>query len=252
MLHADFLTRPIAHRGLHGPGVPENAMAAFRAAVAAGHGIELDVQPARDGTPLVFHDHDLARLTGAGGMISALTVAEAGARRLLGTDEGIPTLDLVLDMVAGRVPVLIEIKDQDGALGPQMGDLPGRVAEVVRRHLERYPGAPVAVMSFNPHAAAMVHAAAPEIPVGLTSCAFAADDWPGVPAPRRAELAALAQFDAVGASFISHHHLDLANPAVAALAARGVPVLCWTIRSADHEAAARRVAANITFEGYAP
>ena len=68
----------------------------------------------------------------------------------------------------------------------------------------------------------------------------------------RAELAALAQFEAVGAAFISHHHLDLANPAVAALAARGVPVLCWTIRSADHEAAARRVAANITFEGYTP
>ena len=137
MLHPDFLTRPLAHRGLHGPGVAENAMAAFRAAVAVGHGIELDVQPARDGTPLVFHDHDLARLTGAGGMISALSVAEAGARRLLGTDEGIPTLDSVLDMVAGRVPVLIEIKDQDGALGPQMGDLPGRVAEVVRRHLQR-------------------------------------------------------------------------------------------------------------------
>ena len=49
MLHPGFLTRPLAHRGLHGPGVPENSMAAFRAAVAQGYGIELDVQPAADG-----------------------------------------------------------------------------------------------------------------------------------------------------------------------------------------------------------
>ncbi|WP_112873457.1 glycerophosphodiester phosphodiesterase family protein [Paracoccus endophyticus] len=247
MLHPDFLSHPIAHRGLHGPGVPENTMAAFRAAIDAGHGIELDLQPAEDGTPLVFHDYDLQRLTGSGGVVSALSVAEAGALQLAGSDEGIPTLAAVLDEVAGRVPVLIEIKDQDGALGPDMGELPGRVAEIVAP----YHG-PVAVMSFNPHAVAAVHAAAPHVPVGLTSCAFPADDWPGVPAARRAGLARLEDFDRVGACFISHDHRDLDNPAVAALAARGVPVLCWTIRTPEQAAAARRVAANITFEGFAP
>lgn len=247
MLHPDFLIRPIAHRGLHGPGVPENSLAAFRAAIAAGHGIELDLQPAEDGTPLVFHDPDLGRMTGDGGVVAALSVAEAGAKRLLGTDEGIPTLAEALDLVAGRVPVLIEIKDQDGALGPDMGELPLAVAALAAD----YDG-PVAVMSFNPHATAMVAQAAPGVTVGLTTCGFAADDWPDVPEGRRAALARIEDFDRVGASFLSHDHTDLDNPTVVALAARGVPVLCWTIRSAQAEAAARRRAVNITYEGYAP
>ena len=250
MLHPDFLTRPLTHRGLHGLGVPENSMAAFRAAVAQGYGIELDVQPAADGTPLVFHDYGLGRLAGRDGVISALSPAEAGATRLLGTDETIPTLEAVLGMVAGRAPVLVEIKDQDGSLGPRMGALPGRVAEIVAACHAR--GEPVAVMSFNPHAAAGVRAAAPDVPVGLTSCRFDRDDWPGVPEARRAALSRLEDFPRVGASFISHHHLDLGNPAVGGLAAQGVPVLCWTIRSPAEEAAARGVARNITFEGYRP
>ncbi|HRO15005.1 MAG TPA: glycerophosphodiester phosphodiesterase family protein [Paracoccus sp. (in: a-proteobacteria)] len=240
-----LLSRPVAHRGLHGRGVPENSRAAFRAACAAGYAIELDVQPAADGTPLVFHDHDLQRMAGRQGMISALTPDQAAALRLRGTDQGTPTLGEVLADVAGRVPVLIEIKDQDGALGPDIGTLPLRVAEIVRDH-----AGTVAVMSFNPHAVAAVRQAAPEVAVGLTSCHFPANDWPGVPPARRAELARLADFDRVGAMFVSHYHLDLGNPAVAALKARGAPVLAWTIRSPRQEAAARRVADNITFEGY--
>ncbi|MBV0892178.1 phosphodiesterase [Paracoccus sp. Z118] len=246
-LPAGLLSRPIAHRGLHSPGVPENSMAAFRAAVRAGYAIELDVQPAADGTPLVFHDYDLQRLTGRAGLIWGLSPDQAAGCRLLGTDETIPTLSQVLDEVAGRVPLLVEIKDTDGGLGPAVGDLPARVADLLAGH-----EAEVAVMSFNPHAVAAVHAAAPALPVGLTSCDFAADDWPGVPAARRADYARLADFDRVGASFVSHDHRDLGNPAVVALAARGVPVLCWTIRSPEQEAAARRIARNITFEGYLP
>lgn len=250
MLHPDFLTRPLAHRGLHGPGVPENSMAAFRAAVAQGYGIELDIQPAADSTPLVFHDHDLRRLAGREAMISALSPSDAASTRLLGTDEKIPTLEAVLDMVAGRVPVLIEIKDQDGSLGPRMGGLPGRVAEVVAPR--QADGHPLAVMSFNPHAAAEVRAVAPGITVGLTSCRFDRDNWPGVPEARRVALSRLEDFEKVGADFISHDHRDLGNPAAARLAVQGVPVLCWTIRSPAEETAARRIARNITFEGYLP
>ena len=140
---------------------PENSLAAFRAAIAGGWGIELDVQPAEDGTPLVFHDYELTRLTGDGGVVAALSVAEAAGRRLLGTAEGIPTLEAVLALVAGRVPVLIEIKDQSGDLGPDMGELPLAVAALAAD----YAG-PLAVMSFNPHAAEMVHRAAPAWPSG--------------------------------------------------------------------------------------
>ncbi|WP_423207581.1 phosphodiesterase [Paracoccus yeei] len=247
-LHRDFLDRPIAHRGLHGPGVPENSMAAFRAAIAAGYGIECDIQRAMDDTPMVFHDYELARLTDIeNGTVAASTPAQLARLHLLETQETIPTLREMLDAVAGRVPLLIEIKDPTIASGPDVGALPGRVAEALRG----YDG-PVAVMSFNPHVIAAFHEAAPEIAVGLTTCAYDAADWPMLDADTRAHLAAIADFDRVGAGFVSHDHTDLANPAVAALAARGVPVLCWTIRSPADEAEARRLARNITFEGYLP
>ncbi|MER2507942.1 MAG: hypothetical protein ABTQ27_04190, partial [Amaricoccus sp.] len=110
---------------------------------------------------------------------------------------------------------------------------------------------PAALMSFNPHSVAALAAAAPDRPRGLTSCAFADDEWPLAPATR-ARLAALADFEATGASFVSHDRADLANPAVTALKGRGVPILTWTVRTPRQEAAAREVADNITFEGYAP
>ncbi|MDO5658233.1 MAG: glycerophosphodiester phosphodiesterase family protein [Paracoccus sp. (in: a-proteobacteria)] len=245
-LDASFTTTPIAHRGLHGVGVPENSMAAFRAAIEAGYGIELDVQPAGDGTPMVFHDEDLSRLTGADGLIAATSRDALAALRLFGTGEGVPTLAEVLELVAGRVPLLIEIKDQDGALGPQIGALAADVAAMVAD----YAG-PVALMSFNPHMVAACRDAAPDVPRGLTSCHFAAHDWPQIDAQGRAELAALSRFEDTESAFISHFWGDLDNPAVAALKSRGVPVLCWTIRDAAQEKQARAVADGITFEHYA-
>ena len=245
-----FLTTPITHRGLHGVAedgrvVPENSLAAAQAAIDAGYGIECDIQPGPGGEPLVFHDYQLARLTGQPGFIAATDAGALAALRLSGTDEPVPTLARFLDLVGGRVPLLIEIKDQDGACGPNVGTLPARVAAA----LEGYAG-PVAVMSFNPHMIAAFRAEAPDVPVGLTTCAIPEADWARLPPERRAALAAIADFDRVGAAFISHDKADLTNPRVDALRAGGVPVLCWTIRSAAEEAEARRIARNITFEGY--
>ncbi|WP_323716322.1 glycerophosphodiester phosphodiesterase family protein [Paracoccus aminovorans] len=247
-LHPDFLRLPLAHRGLHGPGVPENSMAAFRAAIARGYGIECDIQRALDDTPMVFHDYDLARLTGeARGTVAASTPAQLARLRLMGSGEGIPTLADMLAEVAGRVPLLIEIKDPTADSGPDVGALPGRVAAALAGY-----GGPVAVMSFNPHVVAAFRAAAPGVAVGLTTCGYDAEEWPALDTPARAHLAAIADFDAVGAGFVSHDRADLANPAVAALKARGVPVLCWTVGSPEQEIQARRIADNITFEHYLP
>ncbi|WP_295043480.1 glycerophosphodiester phosphodiesterase family protein, partial [uncultured Paracoccus sp.] len=179
------------------------------------------------------------------GFIAALDAQALSGLRLLGTDQPVPTLRQFLDLVAGRVPLLVEIKDQDMRLGPQIGDLHRRVAEDV----QGYDG-PVAVMSFNPHVVEAFHGIAPDIPVGLTTCGFDADDWPGVAPDTLRRLAEIDDFDRSGACFISHDKGDLDNPRVDALKAQGVPVLCWTIRSRDEEALARRVADNITFEGY--
>ena len=235
-----------SHRALHGPGRPENSLAAVRAAVAAGYGIEIDVQPSADAVAMVYHDDTLDRLTGAEGPVAARTAAELGAITLAGGDAGIPTLAEVLDAVAGRVALLIEIKDQDGAMGPGVGGLERAVA----RALEGY-GGPVAVMSFNPHSVAAMAALAPEVPRGLTTYGWDDAEAQALPEARRAELAAIADFERVGASFISHDRRDLGAPRVAKLKARGVPVLCWTVRTAEQESQAREIADNITFEGYA-
>ncbi|MFD1797740.1 phosphodiesterase [Paracoccus aurantiacus] len=246
-LHPDFIRLPIAHRGLHSRGVPENSLASFRAAIEAGYGIELDIQPAADGTPMVFHDYDLTRMCGDEGFISDMDLDDLEALRLSESDEGIPTLAETLREVAGRVPLLIEIKDQDGRLGAAIGEVQDRVAAL----LKTYEG-PVAVMSFNPNAVRAFNEAAPDVAAGLTSCAFPKEDWPMLDEETRNSLAALEDYARSGASFVSHDCRDLENQAVADLKAGGVPVLCWTVRSAEDEAVARRVADGITFENYRP
>lgn len=99
-----------AHRGLHGEGRPENSLAAFKAAVDKGYAIELDVHLLRDGYLAVIHDDTLLRTAGADVRIEDLTRAELKNYRLEGTDEHIPTLAEVLEVVGGKVPLLIELK----------------------------------------------------------------------------------------------------------------------------------------------
>jgi glycerophosphoryl diester phosphodiesterase len=243
-----FLRLALAHRGLHdrARGIVENSRAAVAAAVEAGYGIEIDVQRAGCGEAMVFHDEALPRLTEAAGLVADYTAAQLGTIRLRGTDETVPTLPEILDLVAGRAPLLVEIKDQTGVLGEEVGPLEARVAQC----LSGYRG-PVAVMSFNPHSVAAMAEAAPDLPRGLVSGSFESGAWE-LPDYRRAELASLAAVARVGAAFVSHDRRDLANAALLALKARGMPVLTWTIRSAEQEAAARAIADNITFEGYRP
>lgn len=251
-LPPDFLRLPVAHRALHDRSRrrPENSLAAVRAAVAAGYAIEIDLQPSADGVAMVFHDETLDRLTAETGAVNARSAAALQAIPLRDADEGIPTLAQVLAAIDGRVPLLIEIKDQSGTMGPTDGRLEAAAAAA----LAGYQG-PVAVMSFNPSAVAHMQRLAPEIPRGLTTYAFPAEDFPPNAGPElsahREALAAIADFDAVEASFISHHWRDLDRPRVAEIAAQGWPVLCWTIRTPEQEAEARRIARNVTFEGYA-
>lgn len=248
-LPAAFLRGHIAHRGLHdhAGGRPENSMAAFRAAIELDFAIELDVQPSADGVAMAFHDDILDRLTGARGPVASRTAAELEAIPLLGGADGMPRLSEVLAMVAGQVPLLIEIKDQDGAMGLSVGPLEAAVIA----DLAGYAG-DVAVMSFNPHSIACLHLGAPHLPRGLVTASYDEENWPALPRETRERLAAIADFDRVGAGFISHQADALDMARVAELKARGVPVLCWTIRSPEEEARARRVADAVTFEGYLP
>ena len=243
-----FLARPIAHRALHDlkSGRPENSLAAVSAAITAGFGIEIDVQLSADGVAMTFHDYALDRLTPERGAIRARESADLSTIPLKGGAGTIPTLKETLDLVAGKVPLLVEIKDQDGALGDKVGALETAVA----RDLSGYRG-DVAVMSFNPHSVAAMRDLAPKIARGLVTERFPRLGW-SVPRARRLELRGIPDFDRVEAAFISHDVSDLASEPVARLKARGVPILCWTVRSAKIEAKARRIADNVTCEGYLP
>ncbi len=241
-----FYKAPFAHRGLHdlNAGRPENSPAAFSAAMASGYGIELDVQLTRDGAAMVFHDYALDRLTDEQGPIRLRDAADLGKIPLKGGTDTIPTLPEVLSLVAGQVPLLIELKDQDGAMGDDLGPLESATADA----LAGYQGA-VAVMSFNPNSVARMARLLPDTPRGIVTSAFHYSDWP-LPKATCDHLREIPDYDRTGASFISHELADLSRDRVGELRAAGAMVCCWTVRSADAEAVARQYADNITFEGY--
>jgi len=247
VLPKSFARVPLAHRALHdvSAGRPENSRAAIRAAIAAGYGIEIDVQLSSDGAAMVFHDYHLERLTDVQGAVQLFTAEALKSTALRGGDEGIPDLPEVLDLVAGRVPLLIELKDQDGAMGPNVGALERATAEA----LNGYQG-DVGVMSFNPNSVALLQQLCPDVPRGLTTSAYRKEDWP-LSNDICDTLRRIPDYDRVGASFISHEVGDLHNPRVTELKQQGAFVLCWTVRDALKEAQVRQVADNITFEGYA-
>ncbi len=99
-----------AHRGLHGSRVPENSMASFKAALIRGYGIELDVHLMKDGHLAVIHDASLKRTAGVDVNIEDLTLPELADYRLEGTEETIPTFEQVLELYAGKAPIIIELK----------------------------------------------------------------------------------------------------------------------------------------------
>lgn len=245
-LDPEFLKPPLAHRALHdlSAGRPENSLAAVRAAVAVGYGIEIDVQRSADDIALVFHDYELPRMTGVAGRVDSFDAAHLASINLQGTEEGIPKLSEVLDIVNGQVPLLIEIKDQDGAMGLDIGPLEAAVAH----DLEDYQG-PVAVMSFNPYSVTEMARLAPHVARGLTTCAFDPDKEK-LSRDVCDRLREMPDYTAAGCSFISHDWRDLNTPAVAHIKTLGAKILCWTVKSPKEEAEARKIAQNITFENY--
>ena len=205
-----------AHRGLHGPGVAENSLTAFRAAIDAGAGIECDVRLSADGEVVVFHDHDLQRLCASALTIEATSAALLTGQRLLGTNEHIPSLHMLLDLVRGKVPLLIELKCRGGNAA--------KLAEAVATNLAAYSG-PAGVMSFEPAAGKWLARHAPHIRRGLVISrnASAFDRW-------RCLRASSAQFLAIDFG-------ALARPWVAR-ERKTKWVYSWTIRSeADRQTA---------------
>jgi predicted N-acyltransferase/glycerophosphoryl diester phosphodiesterase len=224
-----LIAHPFAHRGLHGPAGPENSRAAFAAAVAAGHGIELDVQASAEGAAIVFHDEALDRLTGAAGPICGLAAAEIGRIRLRGSDETIPSLGDALTLIDGLAPLLIEVKARRGAHRP--------LCESVATALANYSG-PVAVMSFNPRVGHWFARHHPGVPRGLV---VSEQDKPKL----RGRIERALSLRWARPDFLACDIRDL--PSRFAIRA-GLPVLTWTVRSAADRARAAAHADQIIYE----
>lgn len=231
----DWLTAwEYAHRGLHGPDVPENSLAAAEGAIARGMGIECDIQRSRDDHPIVFHDWDLARLTGETGETEHRTAEALEQLRLLGTDQHPVRLARFLDVIAGRVPLLIEIKSMPGY------DVEWSCASVAWL-LDGYQG-DVAVMSFDPRAPEWFAHNAPQITRGLVGTDTHLNGFEGV--WRSPEAIAQAQPD-----FLAIDVRDLARPEAAAWRAGGKPLLTWTVRSPETRATGLALADALIAEG---
>jgi glycerophosphoryl diester phosphodiesterase len=243
-----LVERPLAHRGLHdaAAGIIENSLSAVAAAAQAGYAIEIDVQAAADGAPVVFHDEVLDRLTAETGPVAALDAGALAAIPLSGSSTGdtIAPLAGVLDCVHGRVPLIIEVKtDWTG-----MPAFCARLAETLRDYSGR-----VAVMSFDPGAVAAFGVVAPGLPRGVVSEAFRGWRPPDASRLRTFSMRNLLHTPRTRPHFIAYCVDDL--PAAAPFLVRwwlGVPLLAWTVRTQEQRARAGRWADQMIFEGFRP
>lgn len=224
--------KPFAHRGLHGGGRIENSRAAFAAAIEAGFGIELDVQLSRDGVAMVFHDYRLERLAKAEGPVATRGAAELGAMRLRGAGETIPTLAEVLALIAGRAPLLIEVKSPDRHVAS--------LCAAVERALASYSGA-VGIMSFNPEVGRWFAA---HVPRRLRGLVVTEEGKRGLRGRIERPLALWRSH----ADFLGYDVRDLPSAFAGAARTRGRPVYTWTVRSDADRARAWAHADQIIFE----
>ncbi|MFN4143209.1 glycerophosphodiester phosphodiesterase family protein [Aestuariivirga sp.] len=241
---ADFiLARPIAHRGLHdiAKGIVENTSSAFQAALDHGYAIECDLQITKDGEAVVFHDETLERLTQAAGRVKDLTAAEMKQLAIRHSQDHVQTLAELLEQVAGRVPLIIELKSHwDGE-----ERLAARALEV----LKDYPG-PHALMSFDPDAVAAVRRLSPQTIRGIVAERAFDSYYDALPLAKQIELRTFSHVERTRPDFVSFYFDELPWAPVSALRASGKPVITWTIRSPQQAWRARRHSDQITFEGF--
>ena len=241
----DWLTRaPVAHRGLHDlkAGVPENSLMAIEAACRAGLPIEIDVRQIKDGTVVIFHDRVLHRVTSHQGRLSSINKADLANITLADTAERIPTLAETLDLVAGRVPLLIEIKNEHhhaGSLEPATWEL-----------LQNYQGE-FAIISFNPISLSWFARRHPQIPRGQTSSHLPYLRLNYL-APVHAGLKHLAFNRLSQPDFIIYHQRGLTMRAPRRARRLGLPLLAYTVTSEEERVEALKHCDNIIFEGFDP
>jgi glycerophosphoryl diester phosphodiesterase len=242
-----LIARPVAHRGLHdaAAGVIENTPTAFSAAIANNYAIECDLQLTADGEAMVFHDDTLERLTEGSGKVAALPAAELKRISFRATSDHMITLGELCDLVAGRATLVIEVKSHfDG--DPR---LVTRAAEV----LSGYRG-PAALMSFDPAPMAALRKLAPQLPRGIVAERYYKHrEWDHLSARAKRALAYFTHAIESRPQFVAYSVKDLpGTPPLAARKLLGLPLLTWTVRTAEDRARAAQYADQIIFEGFRP
>ena len=237
-----FKSKMYAHRGLHNEQRAENSMSAFKAAVDAGYGIELDIRLSKDGQLVVFHDDTLDRVCGRKGRVIDFTAEELASISLNGTSEGVPLFCDVLKMVDGRVALLVEIKEDPGN---------SAVSDAACKMLSGYKGEYI-VESFNPLSLRTVKKKMPEITRGILSQRYY--EYEQYRKPLYFMLQALLLNFLCRPAFIAYDHRHAKSLALRFV--RGffhIPTLAWTVRSAEEEREARKNGFDgIIFENYLP
>jgi glycerophosphoryl diester phosphodiesterase len=240
-----MIARPIAHRGLHdGARTIENTPSAFNAAIAAGYGIECDLQLASDGDAMVHHDWALGRLTNGQGRLADMPADMLRQVPFRSTGDRMMTLAELFDLVAGRVPLFLELKS--------LFDGDRRLAERVADLLRGYSG-PVAVMSFDPEVVSAMRELSDATPRGIVAERRYDDpEWAWMTAMQRFAMARLLHANSTRPQFVAYKVRDL--PALGPRLARafGAPVLAWTVRTGEDRERARRYASQMIFEGFRP
>lgn len=229
---------PVAHRGLHDKKAPENSLAAFKNAIEKGYNIELDVQMLSDGTVVVFHDEALSRMTGNDGYLKFLTKEDLKMLTLKGSKETIPTLEDVLEFVAGRTPIIIEIKNTS-----KVGELEQKVIDLLKNYKGEY-----AVCAFNPFVLSYFKEHAPKILRGQLSGKFK-----GVKLGFMKKLALRAMWMTKKqnlADFIMYEASAL--PCLYVRRFRNLPLLAWTVKSQQEYLRVVKYSDNVIFEGFEP
>jgi glycerophosphoryl diester phosphodiesterase len=246
-----LIARPIAHRGLHAAanGVIENTLAAAAAAIAGGFAIECDVQISRDGEVFVFHDETLDRLTDAKGLLGDRSAAEIAAARIAGSGEAPPTFAAFLGEVAGRAPIVCELKSRFD------GDW--RIAERVAPFAASYAG-PLALKSFDPDLIAYIRLRWPRLgpagrpcPVGVVAEASYDDPaWAFLTPEQKRDFADWQALMHREPDFLSFNVKDLPHKTPFFMKEfYGLPVMAWTVRSPADREAATKWADQTVFEG---
>jgi glycerophosphoryl diester phosphodiesterase len=244
----DWLTaRPVAHRGLHdaAAGVIENTASAFRAAIDGGFSIETDLQISADGEAMVHHDFALGRLTLGSRLLAAMTAAGLREVPFKDTSDRIMTLGELCDFVAGRVPLVIELKSRfDGDMR-----LTKRAAEVLKGYAGRF-----ALQSFDPAPLELLREIAPGMARGIVAERHYEDnEWRALTERQKRSLAFLLHAPRTRPHFVAYHVKDLPSPGPwIARHVFGLPLLAWTVRTEQDRQRARTWANQMIFEGFRP